>query len=62
MLGAGGARLDDTIDALCEHRVPVHAFVLENDYLDGGGPARLAEDLGRARRHALRFTPEGAER
>jgi sugar phosphate isomerase/epimerase len=60
-LGTGGGRLDDTIDALREHRVPVHAFVLENDYRDGD-PARLATDLAWARRRARQFTPTEAGR
>jgi sugar phosphate isomerase/epimerase len=60
-LGAGGARLEDTVKALREHRVPVHAFVLENDYRDGD-PARLTTDLAWARRHAPRVTPSEAGR
>jgi sugar phosphate isomerase/epimerase len=61
LLGAGDGRLEDTVDALREHRVPVHAFVLENDYRDGD-PARLAADLAWARRRARQFTPTEAER
>lgn len=52
-LGTGAGRLDDTLDALRRHRVPVSAFVLENDYRDGNS-ARLAIDLAWARRGARR--------
>ncbi|MFI5843811.1 sugar phosphate isomerase/epimerase family protein [Catenuloplanes sp. NPDC051500] len=54
-LGAGDGRLDDTIDALRAHRVPVRAFVLENDYRDGD-PTRLATDLDWARQRARQST------
>ncbi len=55
LLGAGEGRLGDTVDALREHRVPVRAYVLENDYRDGDA-SRLATDLAWARRRARNFT------
>jgi len=61
LLGAGGGRLVDTVDALREHRVPVHAFVLENDYRDGD-PARLTTDIAWARGHARSLTSKEAGR
>lgn len=54
MLGAGAGRLRETLDALRALRVPVRAFVLENDYRDGD-TARLAADLAWTRRHARHF-------
>jgi sugar phosphate isomerase/epimerase len=59
LLGAGDGRLGDTVNALLNHRVPVRAFVLENDYRDGD-TARLAADLDWARRRARHFTSMGA--
>ncbi|MFI6762848.1 sugar phosphate isomerase/epimerase family protein [Micromonospora sp. NPDC050417] len=59
LLGAGTGRLVETLTALREHRVPVHAFVLENDYR-GADTARLAADLAWARRRAQHFTSTGA--
>ncbi len=61
LLGSGSGRLDDTLAALREHRVPVHAVVLENDYRDGD-LVRLATDLAWARRHARQFTTTEAGR
>jgi sugar phosphate isomerase/epimerase len=60
LLGSGDGGLDDTMNALREHRVAVRAFVLENDYRDGD-LARLATDLAWARRRAghLPKTEEG---
>ncbi len=55
LLGAGDGRVASTVEALLEHRVPVHAFLLENDYRDGN-TARLATDLSWARRRAQPFT------
>lgn len=55
MLGAGDGRLDNTIGALRQRRVPVRAFVLENDYRDADY-ARLVTDLAWARRRARHFT------
>jgi sugar phosphate isomerase/epimerase len=55
LLGAGDGQLGDAMDALREHRVPVRAFVLENDYRNGD-TARLAADLAWARRRASQFT------
>ncbi len=55
LLGAGDGRLGDTVDALRKYRVPVRAFVLENDYRDGN-TARLTADLTWARRRARHFT------
>ncbi|GAA4955188.1 sugar phosphate isomerase/epimerase family protein [Actinoplanes utahensis] len=51
LLGAGDGGLGETIAALAAQRVPVHAFVLENDYRDGD-PKRLATDLAWARQRA----------
>ncbi|WP_439427754.1 sugar phosphate isomerase/epimerase family protein [Micromonospora sp. LA-10] len=61
LLGAGAGRVDDTLDALREHGVPVRALVLENDYRDHDG-ARLAADLAWARRRSARFTSAEAGR
>ncbi len=61
LLGAGGGRVQNTVDALRAHGVPVHAFVLENDYRDGD-LIRLATDLAWARRRARHFTPIGTEK
>jgi sugar phosphate isomerase/epimerase len=60
LLGTGDGRLEQTVDALREHRVPVRALVLENDYRDGD-TARLAADLAWARRRAQHLTSTGAE-
>jgi sugar phosphate isomerase/epimerase len=59
LLGAGDGGLDDTVAALREHRTPVRAFVLENDYRDGDA-ARLATDLAWAQRRARQFPSTGA--
>jgi sugar phosphate isomerase/epimerase len=67
LLGAGRGRLQDTVDALRRHRVPVRALVLENDYRDAD-LARLATDLAWARQRAGQFptaeagTPEHPNR
>ncbi len=58
-LGTGTGRLDDTLDALRGHAIPVRALVLENDYR-GGDPGRLAADIAWARRRARRFTRPAA--
>jgi len=55
-LGEGAGKLEDTLEALREHAVPVRALVLENDYRDGD-PRSLAADLAWARRRARGFTP-----
>jgi sugar phosphate isomerase/epimerase len=55
LLGAGDGRVEETVNSLREHRVPVRAFVLENDYRDAD-TARLAADLAWARRCARDFT------
>jgi sugar phosphate isomerase/epimerase len=60
LLGAGDGRLAETVDALHEHRVPVGAFVLENDYRDGDS-ARPAADLVWARERARYFCAAGAD-
>lgn len=60
LLGAGDGRLAETVDALREHQVPVHAFVLENDYRDGD-TARLAADLTWARGRARHFALTGVD-
>jgi sugar phosphate isomerase/epimerase len=54
LLGTGTGRLDDTLGALGNHRVPVRALVLENDYRDGDRE-RLVADLAWARRYAAGF-------
>jgi sugar phosphate isomerase/epimerase len=54
LLGGGGGRLQDTVDALRRYRVPVHALVVENDYRDAD-LTRLATDLVWARQRAGQF-------
>lgn len=61
LLGTGSGRLEDTMDALCRHGVPVRAFVLENDYRHAD-PARLTTDLAWARRRARHFATAEAGR
>jgi 2-epi-5-epi-valiolone 7-phosphate 2-epimerase len=73
LLGTGAGRLAETMTTLRVHRVPVHAFVLENDYRGAGtallaadddhrdaDTARLTADLAWARRRARQMTSTGA--
>ncbi|RLV10062.1 hypothetical protein CTZ27_02120 [Streptomyces griseocarneus] len=55
LLGDGDGGLPAVLAALAAHRVRVRALVLETDHRDGD-PARLAEDLARARAHARTVT------
>jgi 2-epi-5-epi-valiolone 7-phosphate 2-epimerase len=59
-LGGGDGRVAETVDSLREHGVPVHAFVLENDYRNGD-TARLTADLAWARQRARHLTVTGAD-
>jgi len=56
LLGAGGAAVGATLDAVRRTGVAVRALVLENDYRDGRRD-RPAADLAWARRQAAVFPP-----